>query len=35
MNKYFLKAYETYVMLNGASQVDDESDLKNKDILRV
>jgi len=32
---YFYKAYETFIMLKGSSQVDDQSDMKNSEILRV
>ena len=35
LGKYFYKAYETYSMLRSASQVDDQSDLKNMDVMRV
>ena len=35
LGKYFYKAYETYSMLRSASQVDEQSDLKNMDVMRV
>ena len=35
LGKYFYKAYETYMMLRNASQVDEQSDLKNTDVIRV
>ena len=34
-DKYFYKAYETFVMLKASSQLDDQSDLKNVDVLRL
>jgi len=32
---YFYKAYEAFVMLKASSQVDENSDFKNTDVLRV
>jgi hypothetical protein len=32
---YFVKAYETFILLKSSSQSDDKADLKNIDVLRV
>ena len=34
-DKYFFKAYETFVMLSSSAEVDEKSDLKNIDIMRL
>ena len=32
---YFVRAYETFILLKSSSQLDDDADLKNLDVLRV
>ena len=32
---HFFRAYETFTMLQSASQVDDQSDIKNAEVIRM
>jgi len=32
---YFVRAYETFILLKSSSQADENADLKNLDVLRV
>jgi hypothetical protein len=35
LSKYYYKAHELLLIMHSASQVDDQSDLKNSDVIRI